>query len=127
MRLTSVLMIIGTDAKTIALIVIGVVILVLAGFNEAFTSKAAIIPPRLFRVSSFLLLHLFGRMTKMLPDANYDHHPHYLHIPLCSILLCLILPADILSSPWIECNWRRHQVSQVYSICFWAHCSPCTE
>ncbi|KAL0577864.1 hypothetical protein V5O48_004100 [Marasmius crinis-equi] len=37
------------DAKTIALLAVGGTLLVLAGINEATTSRSAILPPRLFR------------------------------------------------------------------------------
>ena len=41
---------IGSDAKTIALLVIGCVLLVLGAINEVYTTRSAIMPPRLFKV-----------------------------------------------------------------------------
>ena len=41
----------GTSAQTIALITIGIVLLIAGGVNEAFTTRSAVIPPRLFKVS----------------------------------------------------------------------------
>jgi hypothetical protein len=41
----------GSDAKTVALLVIGVVLLIAGGINEMFTKRSAIIPARLLKVS----------------------------------------------------------------------------
>ena len=41
----------GSDAKTIAPLVIGIVLLIAGAINEVFTKRSAIIPPRLFKVS----------------------------------------------------------------------------
>ncbi|OCB88604.1 MFS general substrate transporter [Sanghuangporus baumii] len=47
--------------QTIALIVVGAVLLVLAGVNEMFTNRAAIVPPRLFktRTTTIILVTCF--------------------------------------------------------------------
>ena len=54
----------GSDPQTIALIVIGAVLLILGGINETLTKRSAIIPPRLFKVlfffPSFLLYMLIA-------------------------------------------------------------------
>ncbi|KAF8842618.1 hypothetical protein BDN67DRAFT_965501 [Paxillus ammoniavirescens] len=38
-----------SDAKTIALLVVGVVLLIVGGINEIFTTLSAILPARLFK------------------------------------------------------------------------------
>ncbi|KAH7889336.1 major facilitator superfamily domain-containing protein [Phlebopus sp. FC_14] len=50
-----------SDAKTIALLVVGVVLLVLGGVNEMFTTRSAILPPRLFktRTTGIILISAF--------------------------------------------------------------------
>ena len=40
----------GSTAKTIALVVVGLVLLVAAGFYEVITTRSPILPPRLFKV-----------------------------------------------------------------------------
>ena len=41
----------GSDAKTIAPLAIGIVLLIAGGINEMYTTRSAIIPARLFKVS----------------------------------------------------------------------------
>lgn len=40
----------GSDAKTIALVAVGCVLFVVAGFYETITTRSPILPPRLFKV-----------------------------------------------------------------------------
>jgi hypothetical protein len=51
----------GSNAETIALLVVGVVLLIGAGINEGFTSRLPIIPPRLFktRTTGLILVSVF--------------------------------------------------------------------
>lgn len=42
----------GSAAETIAPLVIGIVLFIVGGINEMFTKRSAIVPPRLFKVSS---------------------------------------------------------------------------
>ena len=42
----------GTDAKTIALVVVGGVLLVVAGVYETYTTRSPVLPPRLFQVGN---------------------------------------------------------------------------
>ena len=54
----------GSDVKTIAPLVIGIVLLVAGGTNEVLTKRSAIIPARLFKVSchsGWFTLYLSGR------------------------------------------------------------------
>lgn len=44
----------GTSPVTIVLLVIGFIVLVLAGFWEAYTNRSPIIPPRLFKVGTVI-------------------------------------------------------------------------
>ncbi|KAF9242116.1 MFS general substrate transporter [Melanogaster broomeanus] len=50
-----------SDAKTIALLVVGVVLLILGGVNEVYTTRSAILPARLFktRTTGILLITAF--------------------------------------------------------------------
>jgi len=43
---------VGSKPSTIALLVVGLVLLVSGAVNEAYTKRSPIVPPRLFRVSS---------------------------------------------------------------------------
>ncbi|KAI6028874.1 major facilitator superfamily domain-containing protein [Pisolithus orientalis] len=64
-----------SDAKTIALLVVGCTLLVLGGVNEVFTTRSAIVPARLFKtrttavllVSAFLHAITFFTATYYLP------------------------------------------------------------
>ena len=47
-------LLVGSSAETIALLVVGGVLLLLAGINEVYTNRSPIIPPRLFRVNVFV-------------------------------------------------------------------------
>ncbi|KIJ16695.1 hypothetical protein PAXINDRAFT_168194, partial [Paxillus involutus ATCC 200175] len=50
-----------SDAKTIALLVVGVVLLIVGGINEIFTTRSAILPARLFktRTTGIILITTF--------------------------------------------------------------------
>lgn len=51
----------GSTPQTIAPLVVGVVLLIIASINEIFTTRSPIIPPRLFKVrtTAFLLITTF--------------------------------------------------------------------
>ena len=54
-------LLVGSSAETIALLIVGGVLLLLAGINEVYTNRSPIIPPRLFRVNvfvSFVSIHI---------------------------------------------------------------------
>ncbi|KAF9265497.1 MFS general substrate transporter [Marasmius fiardii PR-910] len=61
------------DAKTIALLTVGGCLLVVAGIHEAFTSRSAILPPRLFktRTTSFILISVFLHAVSFFGGAYY--------------------------------------------------------
>ncbi|KAJ4487828.1 MFS amino acid permease [Lentinula aciculospora] len=61
------------DAETISLIVIGGVLLILAAVYEMFTTKSAILPPRLFktRTTSIVLLSTFLHALSFFQGAYY--------------------------------------------------------
>ncbi|KAF8843661.1 MFS general substrate transporter [Paxillus ammoniavirescens] len=50
-----------SDARTIALLVVGLVLLIIGGINEIFTTRAAILPARLFktRTTGIILITVF--------------------------------------------------------------------
>ncbi|KIM59170.1 hypothetical protein SCLCIDRAFT_1217953 [Scleroderma citrinum Foug A] len=62
-----------SDAKTISLLVIGCVLLVLGAVNEVFTTRSAIVPPRLFktRTTSILLLISFIHAVTFFAASYY--------------------------------------------------------
>ncbi|KIK57685.1 hypothetical protein GYMLUDRAFT_203254 [Collybiopsis luxurians FD-317 M1] len=62
-----------SDASTIALIVVGGVLLVLAGVYEIYTTKSAILPPRLFktRTTAFVLISNFLHALAFFQGAYY--------------------------------------------------------
>jgi hypothetical protein len=63
----------GSDAKTIAPLVIGIVLLIAGGVNEMFTKRSAIIPARLFKVSSHagLSTMYLSRRQRLVPLASF--------------------------------------------------------
>ena len=72
----------GSSAETIALLVVGGVLLLLAGINEVYTNRSPIIPPRLFRVNvfvSFLSINILNtfffqtRTTAIILISNLLH------------------------------------------------------
>ncbi|KAF8843668.1 MFS general substrate transporter [Paxillus ammoniavirescens] len=64
-----------SDAKTIALLVVGIVLLIVGGINEIFTTRSAILPARLFKtrttgiilISAFLHAIVFFSASYYLP------------------------------------------------------------
>ena len=63
----------GSSTKTIALLVVGFVMLLAAGVNEAFTNRSPIVPPRLFQVRIHMFIHLEANLNYLAIDAdNYD-------------------------------------------------------
>ncbi|KIK90429.1 hypothetical protein PAXRUDRAFT_681387 [Paxillus rubicundulus Ve08.2h10] len=64
-----------SDAKTIALLAVGVVLLIIGGLNEVFTTRSAVLPARLFKtrttsiilVTAFLHAIVFFAATYYLP------------------------------------------------------------
>ncbi|KAK7054751.1 hypothetical protein VNI00_003214 [Paramarasmius palmivorus] len=61
------------SAKTIALLVVGGAVLITAGVYEAFTTKSAIVPPRLFktRTTSIILISVFLHAVTFFTGAYY--------------------------------------------------------
>ena len=94
----------GSDPQTIALIVIGAVLLILGGINETLTKRSAIIPPRLFKVLFFSFLPtLYADSISV--DTNNNRYPDNLLIACDSLLCHCILPPNLLPSPRFECYW----------------------
>ena len=50
----------GTEPWTVGPLAMGVTLLVVGGLTEVFTSRAAILPPRLFKVSFQLEVSMFS-------------------------------------------------------------------
>ncbi|KAJ3543829.1 hypothetical protein NM688_g5814 [Phlebia brevispora] len=86
---------------TIALLVVGGVLIVLAGGWEAYTTRSPIIPPRLFRVCCHPLCSLTGAFTfyLMLIDAYYEYNPDHRVPAWIRVLRGVFLPARVLSGP----------------------------
>ncbi|KIJ04526.1 hypothetical protein PAXINDRAFT_141895, partial [Paxillus involutus ATCC 200175] len=63
----------GSDAKTIVLLVVGIVLLIVAGINETFTTRSAILPARLFktRTTGIILITAFFHSIAMLALSYY--------------------------------------------------------
>ncbi|KIY43560.1 MFS general substrate transporter [Fistulina hepatica ATCC 64428] len=74
------------DAQTIALIVVGGLVLVVAGFNEVYTTRNSIIPPRLFKVSAFYLPVYFQSMGASATAAGIRMLPFSLGSSFTSVL-----------------------------------------
>jgi hypothetical protein len=62
-------------AKTIALIVVGGVLLVIGAINEIYTTKSPIIPPRLFktRTTAMLLVSVFIHAAAFFAGSYCEH------------------------------------------------------
>ncbi|GJE95150.1 MFS general substrate transporter [Phanerochaete sordida] len=62
-----------STAQTIAPLVVGVVLLIIATLNEIYTSRSPIVPPRLFKVrtTSFLLISVFIHALAFFGGAYY--------------------------------------------------------
>ncbi|KAJ7581208.1 MFS general substrate transporter [Mycena floridula] len=62
-----------SSAETIALLVVGVVLLLLAGVNEVYTTRSPIVPPRLFRTrtTTILLIASFLHAVSFFTGAYY--------------------------------------------------------
>lgn len=54
----------GSDTKAIIPVVAGCVMLITAGINEVYTRRSQVIPPRLFKVSSFIDTLLLIRRSR---------------------------------------------------------------
>ncbi|KAF5381014.1 hypothetical protein D9615_004058 [Tricholomella constricta] len=63
----------GSTPKTIALLVIGLVMLIAGGINELFTKRSPIIPPRLFqtRTTGIILISTFLHAVAFFAGAYY--------------------------------------------------------
>lgn len=66
------------SAKTIALIVVGGVLLILGAVNEVYTTRSPIIPPRLFKT----------RTTAMLLVSAFIHTMGFFTAAYCESLPC---------------------------------------
>jgi MFS family permease len=62
-----------SSAETISLLVVGCILLISAGFNEYFTTRSPIVPPRLFktRTTAIILISVFLHATAFFAGAYY--------------------------------------------------------
>ena len=93
----------GSDAKTIAPLVIGIVLLIAGGINETFTKRSAIISARLFKVSSHT-----GLSTIYLQDVKDSHHWHHSRhcFPSCRHLLWSFIVSDETQTPLLSTEFN---------------------
>ena len=84
----------GSTARTIAPLVVGIVLLLIATANEIFTSRSPIVPPRLFKVSLYRLSSSAASpLTRRLacavscrPGADHRLHPNLGLLPCSRVL-----------------------------------------
>lgn len=85
------------------------------------TTKAAIIPPRLFKVYKFLFLFSLFTDIPFLADSNDVDNPIHDSPPCYHLLRRSVLSTSLLPSARSICNRRRHSVR--YTFTFYNHCS----
>ncbi|KIJ16713.1 hypothetical protein PAXINDRAFT_27707, partial [Paxillus involutus ATCC 200175] len=69
-----------SDSKTISLLVVGVVLLIVAGINEIFTTRSAILPARLFKTRTTGIILITGFLHAILSSfvlSRFECLPFY--------------------------------------------------
>ena len=102
--------IVGSTPQTIALVTIGAVLLLLAGINEFFTKRSAIVPPRLFRVSPCLLNK---SISNDILDSYNGYYPCHRLSPCNSFLCGIILSSTVLPGSRCKCHRRWYPVRTI--------------
>ena len=77
---------IGRSPATISLLVIGIVLLISAGFWEVHTTRSPIIPPRVFKVHRPIFCLCYQPYTHMLSDKNNGYNTRVKLLALIHVL-----------------------------------------
>ena len=105
----------GSSAKTIALVAVGAVLLVAAGFYEVITTRSPILPPRLFQVGhpskpSGIYRGNLGSSA----DKDHRHSPHNDRHPCYSLLFSCLLHPSLFPDPRALGHRRRSPSDPIY-------------